>query len=136
MPPRTPADPKPEFHACAPDAAADVVSIEQAQLMAEIFKVMGDPSRVRIVHALLLSEFCVSDLATALGMNESTVSHQLRTLRQLQVVRTRRDGKLVYYQLHDGHIRRIFEQTLDHVFEREAADGEPRLRTIAREASA
>jgi DNA-binding transcriptional ArsR family regulator len=110
-------------HDCEPGVEAEVLSPEQAGLLAETFQVLGDPTRVRIVHALFLSELCVSDLAQVLGMSESAVSHQLRTLRQMAVVRTRRDGKLVYYALHDDHVRRLFTQSLEHVFERSA--GEP-----------
>lgn len=91
--------------------------LDKARALAETFGVLGDPTRVRIVHALFLSELCTSDLATSVGMSESAVSHQLRTLRQLQVVRTRREGKLVYYRLHDEHIRRLFLQGLEHVVE-------------------
>lgn len=103
-------------HRC-PDIGDDVLSVEKAAALAETFRVLGDPTRVRIVHALSLSELCTSDLATVVGMSESAVSHQLRTLRQLHVVRSRRDGKLVFYQLEDEHIRSLFEQGLEHVFE-------------------
>ena len=95
----------------------DVLSMEQAQLLSETFQVLGDPTRVRIVHALSIHELCTSDLAQVLGMSESAVSHQLRTLRQMHMVRTRRAGKLVYYTLSDQHIRRLFEQGLEHAFE-------------------
>ncbi len=103
-------------HRC-PDIGDEVLSVERATALAETFRVLGDPTRVRIVHALSLSELCTSDLATVVGMSESAVSHQLRTLRQLHVVRSRRDGKLVFYQLEDEHIRSLFEQGLEHVFE-------------------
>ncbi|MFQ5788966.1 MAG: ArsR/SmtB family transcription factor [Acidobacteriota bacterium] len=105
---------------CPPEVQTEVLSVEQAQLVAETFQVLGDPTRVRIVHALSLSELCTSDLAARVDMSESAVSHQLRTLRQLQVVRTRREGKLVYYALNDAHIRRLFEQGLEHAFEMES----------------
>ena len=105
-------------HRC-PDIGSDVLSVEQAQILAETFQVLGDPTRVRIVHALSLSELCTSDLSSVVGMSESAVSHQLRTLRQLHVVRSRRDGKLVYYALNDAHIRSLFQQGLEHAFEAE-----------------
>lgn len=105
-------------HGC-PDIGHDVLSVEKARVLAETFQVLGDPSRVRIVHALSLSELCTSDLAAVVGMSESAVSHQLRTLRQLHVVRSRREGKLVYYSLNDDHIRSLFEQGLEHAFEAE-----------------
>ncbi len=107
-------------HSCPTDLGGEIVSIPQAQLLAETFQVLGDPTRVRIVHALSLSELCTSDLASVVGMSESAVSHQLRTLRQLHVVRSRRMGKLVYYSLADDHVRRLFQQGLEHALERVA----------------
>jgi ArsR family transcriptional regulator, lead/cadmium/zinc/bismuth-responsive transcriptional repressor len=104
----------------AVDLVGEIVSVPQAQVLAETFQVLGDPTRVRIVHALSLSELCTSDLASLVGMSESAVSHQLRTLRQLHVVRSRRKGKLVYYSLADDHVRRLFEQGLEHALERVA----------------
>lgn len=105
-------------HRC-PDIAGSVISVERAQILAETFRVLGDPSRVRIVHSLSLSELCTSDLASVVGMSESAVSHQLRTLRQLHVVKSRREGKLVFYSLSDDHIRSLFQQGLEHAFEAE-----------------
>lgn len=107
------------LHRC-PDIADDVLSVDQARVLAETFRVLGDPSRVRIVHALSLSELCTSDLANVVGMSESAVSHQLRTLRQLHVVKSRRDGKLVFYSLNDDHVRSLFHQGLEHAFEDKA----------------
>lgn len=104
-------------HRCEPGIQRRLIAVEVAGRLAETFRVLGDPTRVRIVHALSLSELCTSDLADAVGMSESAVSHQLRSLRHLQVVRTRRDGKMVYYRLHDDHIRSLFSQGLDHVLE-------------------
>lgn len=103
-------------HRC-PDIDNDVLSVEQAQILAETFRVLGDPTRVRIVHALSLSELCTSDLASVVSMSESAVSHQLRTLRQLHVVKSRRAGKLVFYSLNDDHVRSLFQQGLEHAFE-------------------
>ena len=80
-------------------------------------RVLGDPTRVRIVHALSLNELCTSDLASVVAMSESAVSHQLRTLRQLHVVKSRREGKLVFYSLNDDHVRSLFQQGLEHAFE-------------------
>lgn len=105
-------------HRC-PDIEKDVLSVEQARILAETFQVLGDPTRVRIVHALSLAELCTTDLAAVVAMSESAVSHQLRTLRQLHVVRSRRNGKLVYYSLNDDHIRSLFQQGLEHAFETE-----------------
>ncbi len=105
-------------HRC-PDIETDVLSVEQARILAETFQVLGDPTRVRIVHALSLAELFTTDLAGVVAMSESAVSHQLRTLRQLHVVRSRRDGKLIYYSLNDDHIRSLFQQGLEHAFETE-----------------
>jgi DNA-binding transcriptional ArsR family regulator len=88
-----------------------------ASRLAETFKVLGDPSRVRIVHALSLEELCTHDLASILGMSESAVSHQLGLLRLLRLVRFRREGRIVYYSLDDEHIRQLFEDSLRHVTE-------------------
>lgn len=93
-------------HALTPDMIGEV---------AEIFKALADPTRVRILHALSHSELCVGDLAVALGMKEPAVSHQLRLLRTLRVVRARRVGKLVYYSLDDEHVARLFQISLEHV---------------------
>ncbi|MGH7351999.1 MAG: ArsR/SmtB family transcription factor [Candidatus Methylomirabilales bacterium] len=85
--------------------------------LAEVFKVMGDPSRARIVHALSQEELCVCDLAAVLGMSVSAVSHQLRILRNLRLVKFRRDGRMVYYSLDDQHVIDIFIKGLHHVVE-------------------
>jgi DNA-binding transcriptional ArsR family regulator len=89
-----------------------------AQALAETFKVLGDVTRVRILDAISRSELCVCDIARLVGMSESAVSHQLRLLRGMRLVRPRRDGRLVFYALDDQHIVRLFEQGLEHVEER------------------
>ena len=86
--------------------------------LTETFKLLGDTTRVRILDALSRSELCVCDLADLLGLSESAVSHQLRLLRSGRLVRPRRDGRHVFYSLHDQHIVRLFEQSLEHVQER------------------
>ncbi len=83
--------------------------------MAEVFKALGDPSRLRIVSALLVQEHCVCDLAAICGQSESAVSHQLRILRTLRVVKNRRDGKTIYYSLDDEHVRSLIQMSLDHI---------------------
>ena len=83
--------------------------------VAEIFKALADPTRVRIMHALWHAELCVGDRAAVLEMSESAVSHQLRLLRSLRVVRARRDGKLVFYSLDDEHVARLFQISLEHL---------------------
>lgn len=88
--------------------------------LAETFKILGDPTRVRILDVLSKAELCVCDLAAMLGSSESAVSHQLRLLRSMRLVRARRDGRLVFYALDDEHIVNLFREGLRHV--QEAAD--------------
>ena len=85
--------------------------------LAETFKLLGDTTRVRILDALSRSELCVCDLARLLGLTESAVSHQLRLLRGVRLVRPRRAGRMVFYTLDDQHIVGLFEQGLEHVEE-------------------
>lgn len=85
--------------------------------LADIFKVLGDPTRVRILDALARSERCVGELASDVGLTESAVSHQLRLLRHARVVRSRRAGRLIYYALDDRHVLALFRQGLKHVQE-------------------
>jgi len=85
--------------------------------IAELFKVFGDSTRVRILYALSARELCVCDLADAISMTQSAVSHQLRILKQARLVRFRREGKIVYYSLADAHVHTIFEQALEHIGE-------------------
>ena len=89
--------------------------------LAETFKVLGDPTRVRILDALAREEVSVCDLAEVLGLTQSAVSHQLRLLRTARLVKSRRDGQHIYYTLDDHHIVKLFEQGLEHVQERDAA---------------
>lgn len=88
---------------------------EMTVQLAEIFKALADPTRVRIIHALSHAELCVSDLAAVLGMTESAISHQLRLLRSLRIVRSRRDGKLIFYALDDEHVTHLFQLSLEHI---------------------
>jgi DNA-binding transcriptional ArsR family regulator len=88
-----------------------------AEDIAEVFRVLSDPTRVAIVHALSLAELCNCDLATILGLTESAVSHQMRELRLMKIVSAEKRGRMVYYRLTDTHIRHIFEDTLRHVQE-------------------
>jgi ArsR family transcriptional regulator, lead/cadmium/zinc/bismuth-responsive transcriptional repressor len=89
----------------------------QAAELADTFAVLGDPTRVRLVDALAHGELCVSDLASLVGLTESAVSHQLRLLRSLRLVRGRRAGRQVYYQLDDAHIRTLLDQGRRHIEE-------------------
>ena len=83
--------------------------------LADVFAALGDPTRLRIVAALAGGELCVCDLAATVGQTESAVSHHLRLLRTLGLVRPRRNGRLVYYTLDDAHVAILFGQALDHV---------------------
>ena len=85
--------------------------------LAELFKVVGDSTRIRILFVLFEAEVCVCDLAAALNMTQSAVSHQLRILKQNKLVRSRREGKSVFYSLADAHVRAIIDQGLEHVEE-------------------
>ncbi len=94
------------------------------QAMARTFRALAHPTRVRILAALAHEEQCVGALASQLGMNVSAVSHQLRYLLQMRLVRRRREGKRVLYALDDDHIRDLFRDTLEHVLERKDDSGE------------
>src|SRR2546425_6950842 len=92
--------------------------------LAETFKVLGDMTRVRILDALSRSELCVCDIARLLGLTESAVSHQLRLLRGMRLVRARRAGRMVFYSLDDQHIVGLFRQGLEHIQEQSGNAGQ------------
>lgn len=92
-------------------------SADAVQLLAETFRVLGDATRVKIVFALSKEELCVCDLATIVGASQSAVSHSLRALRQMELVRYRKQGKIAYYSLDDEHIGRLIDEGFDHVRE-------------------
>ncbi|MEY8001423.1 ArsR/SmtB family transcription factor [Clostridium sp. Mt-5] len=85
--------------------------------MAEFFKVLNDPTRLKIINSLMLSEMCVCDICAVLNMRQPAISHHLKILKQSKLVKYRRDGKIVYYSLNDGHIKTMFNQCLSHVNE-------------------
>ena len=85
--------------------------------LAVTFKVLGDPTRTKIISALLQEELCVCDLASLIGISQSAVSHQLRVLRNMSLVKYRKDGRIAYYALDDGHISSILSAGLQHVEE-------------------
>jgi ArsR family transcriptional regulator, lead/cadmium/zinc/bismuth-responsive transcriptional repressor len=93
------------------------MSPETVEALAETFRVLGDPTRVRILDALAGGELCVCDIASLVGISESAVSHQLRLLRGMRLVRPRRAGRLVYYTVDDQHIIELLRQALTHVEE-------------------
>ena len=83
--------------------------------LAETFRILGDPTRVRILHALSLEELCVCDIASLLATTKSAISHQLRLLRSLRVVKYRKDGRIVYYSLDDRHVGNLLCEGLSHI---------------------
>jgi DNA-binding transcriptional ArsR family regulator len=85
--------------------------------LADLFKIFADSTRVKILYALFKAEMCVCDIAVLLGMTKSSISHQLRVLKQSKLVKYRKDGKIVYYSLADEHVKTIFTQGLLHVSE-------------------
>ena len=87
------------------------------EMNADLFKVFGDSTRLRVMVTLSDSEMPVMEIAEALGMEQSTISHQLRVLRNNKLVRARRDGKQIYYTLDDDHVKKIIEMGIDHLME-------------------
>ena len=92
-------------------------SEEHINELANLYKVFGDVTRVKILCALFQAESCVCGLAEAIGMTQSAVSHQLRILKQMKLVKNRREGKEIYYSLADGHIQSILNQGMEHITE-------------------
>jgi ArsR family transcriptional regulator, lead/cadmium/zinc/bismuth-responsive transcriptional repressor len=92
-----------------------MVDEASASELAEVFKALSDPTRVKLISALLQQELCVHDLSVVLGMGQSAVSHQLRYLRNMRIAKRRKAGKTVYYSLDDSHIEEIFLLTLQHL---------------------
>ena len=90
---------------------------EELQSLADFFRIFGDSTRIRILYALSQSELCVCDIASLLGMGQSAISHQLRILKQMRLVKFRREGKSVLYSLADGHIGTILAQGMEHIRE-------------------
>ena len=85
--------------------------------LADLFRIFADSSRIKILYALFEAEMCVCDIADLLGLTQSAISHQLRTLKANKLVRSRREGKTVFYSLADQHVRSIIGQGMDHVME-------------------
>lgn len=110
-----------ECHEVHPDLVAKITKRmpdeDELYDLAELFKVFGDSTRIRILSVLLGEELCVCDLAEALGMNQSAVSHQLKILKQAKLIKNRREGKQVYYALADDHVATILAMGLEHIEE-------------------
>ena len=96
-----------------PTTASDAT----VEALAETFRLLGDPTRIRIVDALARGELCVHELSDHVGISESAISHQLRLMRSMRIVRGRREGRCVYYTLDDQHVLALFQQGLRHVSE-------------------
>ena len=114
--------PLPELDTCihaevVRQVTEDMPPDEMLYDLAELFKVFGDSTRIRILYALFEAELCVGDMAQLLGLSQTAVSHQLRVLKTNKLVRCRREGKSIFYSLADDHVRRIINQGLEHVGE-------------------
>ena len=96
-------------------AKTDMLDSEIIESLSKLFKVFGDPTRIKILWSLNVHELCVLDSCEVLGMTKSAVSHQLSTLKEAKLVRARREGKEVYYSLDDEHVKEIFETGIIHV---------------------
>lgn len=99
----------------AAQARATLLAAQPAAAVANLFKALADPTRVRIISALLHTDLCVTDLTALLGMEQSAVSHQLRALREWRLVQRVRRGRLMYYRLDDEHVRDLLLRSLEHV---------------------
>lgn len=101
----------------ADPAQIEILTVEKAQRMSEFFGFLADTNRLRILSILATQEMCVGDLAIALGMNESAVSHQLRTLRAIRLVSFRKQGRHVFYYLQDRHVFDFYQAIIEHLEE-------------------
>ncbi len=99
---------------------SEIIPTEKAQQMADLFGTLADPHRLRLLSALAKQELCVCDLAASVKMSESAVSHQLRILRTMRLVKYRREGRNVYYSLADSHITNIYRELVSHLDEPES----------------
>jgi DNA-binding transcriptional ArsR family regulator len=110
-----------ELKHASPDAVREVratlIGDRAAAALAATFSVLGDPTRVRLLDALARRELCVCELAELIGSSDSAVSHQLRLLRSLRLVRSRRSGRMIFYTLDDDHIRQLLDQSRRHIEE-------------------
>ena len=110
-----------EFLAAHKDVIKRVLEQQPAEEylydLAELFKVFGDSTRIRILYALFESELCVNDIAQLLNLGQSAVSHQLRILKDAKLVKFRREGKIIFYALDDDHVRNIISMGMEHVEE-------------------
>ena len=96
-------------------AKTEMLPAEDARQIAETFKILGDPTRIKILHALSRRELCVCDICAIVAMGQSAVSHQLRLLRSARLVKYRKEGKMVWYSLDDAHISLLLAQGIEHI---------------------
>lgn len=106
-----------EHHELTEEIYNHMLPDEKFGNLGDFYKIMGDPTRLKILWVLLKQELCVCDICAALGMTKSAVSHQLATLRGANLVKNRRDGKTIYYSIYDEHVREVFELGLEHINE-------------------
>ncbi len=106
-------------------AKAHMLQENETQTLSELFKCLGDASRLKILSALSSGELCVCDLSETLDISQSAISHQLRLLRAQRLVRARREGKNVFYRLHDHHVAQLMETVLQHIREAETHENHP-----------
>ncbi len=92
-----------------------ILAEEEVYFLADLFKVFGDPTRIKVLYLLLKGELCVNDIAASLSMSQSSISHQLKVLKQHRLVKFRRDGKTIFYSLDDDHVVNILSQGLEHI---------------------
>jgi len=100
------------------DVRGKMADLTVMRSLADFFSVFGDSTRIRILNGLLFAEMCVCDLSALLNMKQSAVSHQLRVLKQANLVKNRREGRVIYYSLKDDHVRTIFREGFDHLHEK------------------
>ncbi len=101
----------------AADIAKNMPAEEYLYDLADLFRIFGDTTRIRILYSLFDGELCVGDISTILGMSQSSVSHQLRILKDSKLVKFRRDGKSIFYSLDDDHVRSILDLGMEHLEE-------------------
>lgn len=106
-------------------ASQSLIDDSTANRLSQTFSALADPTRLRLISALSGRELCVCDLSVVLGMSQSAVSHQLRLLRNLNLVKYRKEGRIVYYALDDAHIQELFQRGLEHVSHQVSMEVEP-----------
>ena len=108
-----------QYHCCDSETGKEILSampdIRAVDKLAMFYKIFGDPTRLKLLHCLLENELCVHDLASLVDISQSAISHQLSLLKRENLIKTRRDGKYIYYSLDDEHVKMIYETGLEHI---------------------